>query len=94
MSRVAYNSAAATNTPKIYVVTELGKVPSTGGRGGYSLGTKGYLYTEGKYSGADIHGYMGVIGFCSPHRMCVFGILVLHIDMPSYEGRHTNFILN
>ena len=37
---------------------------------------------------------MGVLVFCSPHRICVFGILVLDTYMPSYEGRHTNFILN
>ena len=43
--------------------------------------------------GSELHGYIVVLGFWDPHRICVFGIHVVGTDTESYNGRYQHKII-
>ena len=69
-------------------VAEAGEAPPIGDRGGHRWGTRGNTYMRESKVGADLHGYMEVLGVWYPNRMCVFNIYFVDTDISSYYGRH------
>ena len=88
MCGAAYKPDVVTYETKIHGVTAAGEAPPTGGRGARRRGTSGYPYAAESEVGSDLHGYMGVVGFWAPCRMCVFGVHGVDTDKESYDGRH------
>ena len=86
MCGVTYNPDAMTDEPKIHGVTAAGEATTTGRRGIWRRGTKGYPYIEEREVGSELRGYTGVIIFWDPCRICVLGVHVVDKETDSYDG--------